>query len=802
VSLYLGSSVDPRTLQPDGGYAVVDPDNLVRHAVCVGMTGSGKTGLCVALLEELAMAGVPLIVIDPKGDMTNLALAFEQHRPEDFAKWVDPAVAKREGVSVEEYARQLSEKWRAGLADSQVGPERVQAFTRNAKVTIWTPGSTSGEAVDVLGSLAAPPEGVADDEEGLLELVVGSVSALLSLVGSEADPVTDPAHLTLSRIVELAWRAGESLDLHALITRLADPPFDKIGVFPVDKFFPRADRMKLAMQLNGLVASPAFAPWSQGSPLDPDAWLAPGEKTPIHVFYLAHLDEPRRMFFVSQLLNRIVAWSRRQPGTSALRALVYFDEVFGYLPPYPKNPPTKKPVLTLMKQARAVGVGTMLVTQNPVDVDYAALSNAGTWFVGRLQTKQDREKVVEGLAGAGQGVDTAQIDDWISQLPSRTFVMRDAGSPAPTLVKTRQVISYLRGPLTRREIEVLSGKATAGGPPPPPGRSKPPAAAQTQKAAPPPQGLTPQPPPAPEGYAYRYVNPDVVFSSRLAAIFEPHAQPAREDGRIVWEPALYARLALQFDEGRDFVLQRDEHRLFYPIRAGRFVEPAFEDGDLLLSAPGPGFFGSIPAEVDEPRELKALERKVVDDVLRGETEKMFRHRELRIEGRAGETRDDFEARVQRAIDDKADAEIAKLKDKVEREVKRIQDKKARLERDLQRHASDARNRQVQQAVSVGESLLGVFFGNRRVTSAVSNAVTRHNQASAASQRASSTEQELGALDREVYELELKVEDEIRAIRDRFQGLMSGIEEIPVRLDAGDVRLTELSIVWVPVTRPV
>lgn len=811
-SLYLGRVVDPDSLAPTADYALFDPDTLVRHAVCLGMTGSGKTGLCVALLEELAIAGIPILAIDPKGDIANLALAFANHAPKDFEPWIDAAAAKREGRTSAQEAEHLAARWKQGLADWQVDDDRVRAFTQGAKVTIYTPGSTSGTPIDVFGALAAPPDGILDDEEGLQELIGGTTGALLALVGITGDPGQDPPFLVIGRIIDDAWRRGEPLDVATLIPRIVDPPFDKIGVFPLDKFWARADRMKVAMALNALVASPAFAPWTQGVPLDPERFLQPiGDKTPISVFYVAHLDEARRSFFVTQLLERIVAWSRRQSGTSGLRCLVYFDEVYGFLPPYPRNPPTKKPVITLMKQARAVGVGTMLVTQNPVDVDYAALANAGLWLIGRLQTEQDREKVVDGLVGAGAVVDRAAMNKWIAQLPPRVFVLKDAASPAPGLIMSRQTISFLRGPLTKREIEQVSGKtvapapalATAAAPPPPGRRPSTATGASAPRSEGPPSGYTPSPPPGPDGYAYGYLDPDAVFSSRLAEHFDAHAIPARSDGRTVWEPALYARLNLQFDEGKEFVLNREEHRMFFPIGSLRAAfEPAFEANDILHAPPGAGWFAPLPANADEQRELKALEKKVVDDVLRGETERMFRHKELRLEGRAGESREDFEARVQFAIDQKADAEIAKLKEKVDRDGKRIEDKRVRLMRELERQKSDAQYRGLQEVASVGEALFGVFFGHRRVTSAVSGAVGKRTMTANASARAGQTEAEIADLEREIYEISNRTEDEVTAIRRKFAPLLQGIDEVAVRLEASDIRLQSFGIVWIPVTRAV
>jgi hypothetical protein len=410
--LFLGAEVDPGSGQRSGAELRLDPDRLTTHGVVFGMTGSGKTGLCVALLEELALAGVPVIIIDPKGDLANLALLFEGPEPADLAPWVDPGEAQRAGRTVAEEAAAQATAWQQGRAEWGLGRERVAALRRRLRLTVYTPGDDSGVPVNVLGAFAPPAAEVMADLAAVRELIAGTVSGLLSLVGVEADPVQDPEHVVLSRIVEEAWLRGEALSLATLIRRLIAPPFREVGVFPVDEFFPPDKRSRLAMRLNGVIAAPSFAPWTRGASLDLAALTrveqGPGGEVaavPLSLFYLAHLDDAERIFFAALLLERIVAWSRTLPGTGGLRALVYFDEVFGFLPPHPKDPPTKGPILTLLKQARAVGVGTVLVTQNPVDIDYKALSNAGLWLVGRLQTERDRERVMDGLLAAGGGLE-------------------------------------------------------------------------------------------------------------------------------------------------------------------------------------------------------------------------------------------------------------------------------------------------------------------------------------------------------------------------------------------------------------
>jgi len=820
MSLFIGRQVDPSTLKPGDAASLLDPARLTQHAVCVGMTGSGKTGLCASLLEELASAGIPAIVIDPKGDMTNLALAFADARPEEFAPWIDPGEATRKGVSVEALAATTAAAWKAGRAQWGLDDARVRKFTDGAQVTVYTPGSTAGVAVDVLAALAAPPAGLADDPEGLTDLVAGTVGSLLGLVGETVDPVTDPSHIVLSRIVADCWAEGTPADLETIITRLVDPPFAKVGVFPVDTFFPRAARMKLAMSLNGIVASPGFAVWRQGSPLDVDTLLSKrGGKTPVSVLYLAHLDDGQRMFFLSLLLSRVVAWSRRQPGTGSLRALVYFDEVYGYLPPHPADPPTKRAVLTLMKQARAVGVGTMLVTQNPVDVDYKALSNAGTWLVGRLQTKQDRERVLDGLVSAAGGFDRGQVSDWLENLPPRTFVWRDVKEQEPALVHSRFAISYLRGPLTRREIEQLpegvrrlsataatraAAPAAARAPAAPaPAPAPAPVPAAAPAAAPANDGLRAEPPPVPQGHGYRYLDPRVVFSPRLAKYFETAARPRRPDGKLVFEAAVHATVNVRFDEG-EFVEDRVEQRLFFPItddaihHAG---DPELEAADFLPSAPAGSRFTALPGLVDEARELQVLRDRVLEDIWRGETATLFRHKGLKLESKAGETRDDFEHRVAEAIQAKIDAEVAALKAKVDKEAERLEDRKRRLDADVARWQTEARSRKASEVASAGEVLFGLFFGNRRSVG-VSGIASRRQQTMRAEESLSRAEAEARDIERDVYDLEGRTQTQILEIENKWKGLADQIVEVPIRLEREDVKLSDLCVLWVPVTRAV
>ncbi len=466
--LYLGEQIDAATHSRDGKPVMLAASDFTTHGVIVGMTGSGKTGLGVVLLEEALLSGVPTLIIDPKGDLTNLALTFPELRPSDFRPWINDGDAQRAGATPDAFAEQEATKWRDGLASWGVAPERIAARCDTVRTTIYTPGSTSGVPLNLVGSLQAPKDA---DAETIGDEVEGFVSGLLGLVDIEADPLSSREHILLSNIVAASWSAGRDLDLATLVGQVQQPPLRKLGVFDLDTFFPPNDRTALALRLNGLLASPSFAAWTQGVPFDIDRLLKTDDGKPAAaIVTIAHLSDPERQFVTSLLLGKLVTWMRRQSGTTDLRALVYMDEVAGYAPPT-AEPPSKKPILTLLKQARAFGVGLVLSTQNPVDLDYKAISNAGTWMVGRLQTEQDKARLLDGMSAASGGVDVAAIGATISGLGKREFVLRRAGVDQPTVFTTRWAMAYLRGPLTREQIASLTGPAESAEalPPPPPG---------------------------------------------------------------------------------------------------------------------------------------------------------------------------------------------------------------------------------------------------------------------------------------------------------------------------------------------
>ena len=767
-----------------GDALTIKSDRLRTHAVIVGMTGSGKTGLGLVLLEELVASGVPIIAIDPKGDLGNLGLIFPQFRPEDFAPWCG-----------EQAPEKVAKKWQSGLLSAGIAAPRVQAVRDRLAMTVYTPGSTAGVPVDLLNMLEAPPPGVLDDAETRQATIAAAVSGLLGLAGRKADPIKDPAHVTLSFIVEQAWQSQQKLDLATLVLQLVDPPFEKVGVFPVDQFFPPDKRMDLAMAFNAILASPSFRTWRQGVKLDPELLLKKGEQTPVSVFSIAHLDDRQRQFFVSLLLSRLLAWSRRQPGTDDLRAVLFFDEVAGYLPPYPRNPPSKGPLLTLMKQARAVGLGVVLSTQNPVDLDYKALSNAGVWCIGRLSTSQDRQRLLAGIDGR-------DFDGTVAGLNKRQFLLHEIGRGKPQVFGSRHAMCYLRGPLTTvevKKINALFGVEESGSD----GADAVTAANSTVEPA----GVTASDAetiavaPSVKGLDPVYLDPRVAFSARFEGVFTEGVEPARADGVTVYRPGLYARLLLRFDETKaGFVLDRDHVRVWFPLDDApptTPVEVRLEAADLERAPVQKARFLSLPSWMDEAAEVRKLKKRVLDDVYRTETAGQFVNRPLKLYGKAGESKEDFQKRCSALIEDRIDTQVAKLEERFATKASRIDDALETKRAALVELQGVARSRQFEEVVNLGTTILSFFGGRKRSLNTV---VSKRRQSSRAAHRADRIEDQIAALEEDATELEAELQTSLEEIRAKEEGHLEATEEKVVRLEKSDIDLVALRILWVPSTR--
>ena len=769
-----------------GERVVLDPAEFTTHGVIVGMTGSGKTGLGVVLLEEALRSGIPVLAIDPKGDLGNLALRFPNLRPADFAPWVDPDEARRGGVTIDQLAATTATSWKEGLAGWGYGAPELAAL-HERDVTIYTPGSTAGVPVNVLGSLAAPTVPFDDDAEVLREQISGFISGLLGMIDVAADPVSSPEHVLLSLIVETSWRAGRNLDLAGLIGQLLTPPVRRIGVFDVEDFFPADARRALAMKLNTLVASPAFASWMQGEPLDPATMLWDAEGAPrAAVVTLAHLSDKERQFVVTLLLGRVVTWMRSQPGSSSLRALIYMDEVAGYVPPV-AAPPSKGPILTLLKQARAFGVGLVVATQNPVDLDYKALSNAGTWMVGRLQTEQDRARLLDGLSSAAGGVDVAAVGDQIAGLAKRRFVLHRQGVAQPTVFEVRWAMSFLRGPLTREQIASLM-KETPRPTQAPPAEGARPAAADASNVA----------PPVAPGLRVAYLDPAAPWASDVGAV----------PGGSRYEAAVAARVHLRFDDAKAGVDHDEEwESIWSPVSAS--LEPAdlivvdHDERDFLSDAPSDVTHVPPDAPIGQKNWPKEVAADLKRHLVRSRSEAIWRNPKLNLYSRIGESREEFAARCEEAADTRADAEAAKLADRLQDKVVRAEQALQTAQQRVDAAAADAQERRRAEMMGGAGALLGVLLGGRsrsiasRAARSLGGAASRRATSARSSTRVESLELAVTQRQEALQGAQDALTDEVAEISDRWAALAGEIEEVPIGLEATDVQVEDIFLVWIP-----
>ncbi len=692
--LYVGKQVDPDegTL---GAEVEIDPADLLTHGLIVGMTGSGKTGLAIVLLEELLRQGVPVIAIDPKGDLANLLLLFADQAASDFEPWIDAGAARREGKDVKTAAAEVAATWKKGLAEWGLGGAEIAALEKSHDAVVYTPGSSAGVPLNVLQSLEAPAGAFADAEEDLRDEIQSIVTGLLTLVGIEADPLQSPAAVFLASLVEHGWRAGRGFSLETLIGAVADPPFEKIGALPLETAFPRKDRQKLMTSLNTLLASPSFEAWRKGEPLDVGRMLASPERPRLSIVSTAHLADAERLFVTALLLDKVKTWMRRQGGTSALRAVVYMDEVYGYFPPHPANPPTKRPLLTLLKQARAQGVGIVLATQNPVDLDYKGLANMGTWLVGTLQTQQDRERLESGLQGAGLEAGAAR--KLLAATRKRVFLLHDVHRKRPELVHSRFAMSYLRGPLTRDEIALLMKDRA------PAARAEAPRA--TEAAA-----LPVLPPP----FGHRYLS--------------------RRGGQRAEAHVLVKYAARYKGEGEVTGV------LAWPL-AGRSALEALEAEPLVVDekaiadeAPAGIRYGELPAWLDDgaERELeRALKTRLPDKL----TLPVFRDPVSGESSEPGEAREAFAARLGAGGGgEKARALAQKLEKK---------------RNDLAVREQEVAGRRQEKWLAVGSAVLkniGLLVGRKRSVTGVSSVLTKNRMEGTAEARLESLRAEVAALE--------------------------------------------------------
>ena len=780
---YLGRPYDPETGETEQIPLLYDSKDLLTHAVCVGMTGSGKTGLCISLLEEAAIDGIPALVIDVKGDLGNLLLTFPDLDSGDFRPWIDVAEADRQGLQPDEFARHQAQLWKNGLADWEQNGDRIRRLRDAADFALYTPGSEAGLPISILSSFAAPSPQVAADNDLLRERIATTAASLLGLLGLDVDPIRSRESIYLSNLLEQAWRQGEDLDLGALIQRVQEPPFDHVGVMPIDSFYPANDRFDLAMSLNNLLASPSFQSWMTGEPLDVDRLLYTDSGKPrIAILSIAHLSDSERMFFVALLLDQALGWMRSRSGTSSLRALLYMDEIFGYLPPV-ANPPSKRPMLTLLKQARAFGFGMLLATQNPVDLDYKALSNIDTWFLGRLQTERDKERVIDGLLGASGDLDRGEIERILSAVGQRIFLLHNVHEDAPVLFKVRWAMSYLRGPLTRDQIRQLTADHRA---------------AATPQAAARPAGLAPATRKAAAGRR-------PVVPPGVPQCFLPLAGSPRD---VRYQPHLIGLAKVHFINARKGLEASEEIALSIALEDGARVD-WYEAQEILLSedqleddpADDAIGFDELPGPASEKKSYTGWRRALADMLYRSRRFELLRSQTFDIVSRPGESERDFRIRLADVAREKRDAETDKLRKRYAGKMATLEGRILRAEQRVEREHEQAKQRRYESVISVGTTLLGALLGRKRAS------VTNLRRAGTAfrgvgrlakeKQDVEQAAEQLLDLQQQLQDLGAALEQEVEALTARSEHDQEELDTLALKPRKTDIDIRVTALAWVP-----
>jgi hypothetical protein len=810
---YIGREYDLAAKKLQDNLVLYDSRDLVTHAVVVGMTGSGKTGLCIDLIEEAAIDNVPSILIDPKGDLTNLLLTFPQLRGEDFLPWINPDDASRKGLSVPDFASQQAGLWQKGLADWGEDGQRIQRLRDAAEFVIYTPGSNAGVPVSILKSFAAPSPEILGDGELFQERITTTVTSLLGLLNIEADPLQSREHILLSTIIGQMWRQGQDLDLASLIAQIQTPPVTKIGVLDLESFYPSKDRFSLVMALNNLLASPGFSAWLEGIPLDIGQILHTAQGKPrVAIFSVAHLEDAERMFFVSMLLNQILGWMRTQPGTTSLRALVYMDEIFGYFPPV-SNPPSKQPLLTLLKQARAFGVGIVLATQNPVDLDYKGLSNTGTWFIGRLQTERDKNRVMDGLEGAaastGSNFNRQKLEQILAGLGSRVFLMNNTHEDEPVIFQTRWSLSYLRGPLTRSQIKDLMDPYKA---------TLPATASGLQKAV----AASPRPvggsvPAAAAPVSTPYTAPPSLTPTATVAGLQPTLTPditqfyipiRGSSSGVTYQPMLVGAADVHFIDTKTKVDEAQEVVFLTPIVDqailvdwGAAQEAGFAINDLEKIPVRGTLFSDLPVLAAKSKNYADWTRDFVAWIYGNQKLELLHSPSTGQISKFGEAERDFRIRLQHTAREQRDQMSESLRQKYASKFAALQEKKRKAEQTVDKEAAQAKQAGMQTAISVGATLLGAFMGRKVVSSStLGKATTAMRGAGRAAQQRSDVsraKETVETIQQQLDDLNAQFKDESDALESKIDPMTEELETVVIRPKKTDINVQLVSLVWAP-----
>lgn len=801
---YLGRVFDPNEGKTTPEPLIYDPDDLTTHAFVVGMTGSGKTGLCVDLMEEAALKNIPALMIDPKGDLTNLLLHFPDLAPEDFQPWVNADQARREGKSLEQMARETADLWNKGLAEWDISPERIRALQDAVDFVVYTPGSDAGVPVSIMASLNAPDIPWEDNRELIREKISSTVTALLGLVGiQDVDPVRSREHILLANLFEHAWSQGKDLSLSELILQTQNPPFEKLGVFDVNTFFPEKDRFGLAMLLNNILAAPAFQVWLEGQPLDIESLLYSPEGRARHcIFYIAHLNDAERMFFVTLLYSAVEAWMRTQPGTGSLRALVYFDEIYGYLPPV-QNPSSKPPILRMLKMARAFGVGLVLVTQNPVDLDYKGLSNAGTWFIGKLQTERDKQRLLDGLEGASPGIDRNVYDRMISGLGKRVFLMHNVHEKQPRLFQTRWAMNFLAGPLTRAQIPALNELAGKR-----PARQQAEVIKRTDVDVSTKKGKdvtallsgSETRPAVPAGVA-EYFLP---LNLTLAEAFKTDGKdyPAEVQGRgLIYRPALLVQARVRFFE-RKYNLDHEEFRTALVQTPDRRGLVRWEDHlswridpESLAERPEPqARFAALEAPLGEVKILMEIQRDFSEWVYRSTTAKVRLNEALKVYAGPQISQADFRKLCAEAARQGRDAELEKVAASYDRKIEALETKLRREEMELEQDEVELSQRKIEEMGTHAENVFSLFTRRRRT---LTTSLTKRRLTEKAKADVEESKIAIAEFKKQVEALDREKQAALMEVNERWESLASQSSEITVTPAKKDILIELFGVAWFP-----
>lgn len=763
---YLGKDVDRNTGEASDVLTLLKNKNFTTHAAIIGMTGSGKTGLGVGIIEEAALDNIPSIIIDPKGDMGNLCLSDPDFSADRFEPWVaDEAQSKN--VDPKAYAKEISELWKNGIESWDQDKERVEKF-HSVDKTIYTPGSSSGVSINVMSSLEAPSAEVMEQSDTLASYLKSTVTGLLSFVGVDADPLESKEYILLAQIISKAWVSKEALSIEHLIGKIINPSFDKIGVLPLEDFYPQDKRFALATKFNALLASPSFVQWLKGDELDIQKLLYDEQgKAKIAIFSISHLNDNERMFFVTLLLNKYIDWMRRQSGTSALKTILYMDEIFGFFPPT-KNPPSKEPMLLLLKQARAFGVGVVLSTQNPIDLDYKGLSNIGTWMIGRLQTTQDIQRVIDGLGGkVGSSFSKEEIKQLLANLAKRTFFLKSAHLEDIRLFSTRWVLSYLKGPLKKDEIATLMHDKK-----------------QMHQEKSPAEALA-----APKNGDFS------IYQDIDDSIIQFYELDVKQGNRFV--PTVGAKVKVHYYQSRRGIDEVYEYIFELPLDKGDKII-AWEHADEVEedftsyshSAPENATFTQLPDVILSDRGLKDAAKALKEIVYRDKELELFRCKSPKLESKVGESQSDFKVRLQDKLDDDKEIEIEKLQERYAKKEKTLLDRLQRAKERVEKESADSTG----SIIETGIAVLGALFGKSSPTK-IGTAVRKGSKVLKERGDVSRAQERVDQIKADLEELEYELEDKIDQVASNYDIENYEIETVPIKAKKSDIDVEQCAIVW-------